>query len=99
MNIFSIYTLKTLRKIYSKISANKIVSKPECERNPDKVSQIITKSLLSNKPCMIARFGATEMTCLCNYIGIKYEKAQYFNYIRSKSNQWWWDQKVIDEMT
>ena len=41
MNIFSIYTLKVLRKIYGKCSGLKSLEKPACEQDPDKAAQFI----------------------------------------------------------
>ena len=78
MNTISIFTLKALRKLYSKCFGTKNVPKPECEQAPDKAAQIIYNGLISEKPYMIARFGSTEMACLGNYIGIKNITTEFF---------------------
>ena len=66
MNKATITTLKTLRKVYAKIQGNKKDELPKSEQNPDIVSNLIYKALIEDKPCMIARFGSTELTCLVN---------------------------------
>ena len=41
---------------------------------------------------MIARFGSTEMSCLTNYIGVKYkdEFKDYKKYVKGETPPWWW---------
>ncbi len=94
-NIFFL-SLKVLRKIYSKVF--KIDNaKPICEQNPDKASQLIYDSLVSEKPVMIARFGATELATIINYLGIKGKK-DITGYIKGTSSGWWWEPKIINQM-
>ncbi|MCX7085684.1 MAG: hypothetical protein NTY69_09140 [Methylococcales bacterium] len=47
---------------------------------------------------MIARFGSTEMACLCNYIGITTQKNRVFDYIKGITKPWWWEPKIINQM-
>jgi len=98
MNIFSIYTLKVLRKIYGKCSGLKSLEKPACEQDPDKAAQFIYDALMSEQPCMIARFGSTEMACLTNYIGITQQKNRFLGYIKGESKPWWWESNIINQM-
>lgn len=98
MNQLTIYTLKALRKAYAKLFNVQPLPKPACEQNPDVVSQLIYEALTSDKPCMIARFGSTELSCLMNYIGVHVEKKQVFNYITGKTNPWWWDKNIMNQM-
>jgi hypothetical protein len=97
MNKHTIYIYKVLRKLYTKIlgSNQKI---PDCEQDTDKSSQLIYDSLMDDKPCMIARFGSTEMACLMNYIGVNIEKKQILNFIRGYTNPWWWDSNIMNQM-
>jgi len=97
MNKIGIFLLKALRKINTKV----IRSKPyecECEQDPDKASQLIIDALEGDKPCMIARFGSTELACLMNYIGVKNEKNQFLGFVLGKTNPWWWDNNKIIQM-
>ena len=97
MNKLSIFTLKVLRKIYGKAFGTTL-SKPECEQNPNVASQIIYDVLMSDKPCMVSRFGSTELSCLKNYLGVKNNQGQYFNYIKNTGQSWWWEDKIINQM-
>lgn len=68
--------LRFLRKIYfflDKRSAYRMIDigkpgsyKPLCDRNIENVSNLIYDMLQTDKPCMIARFGNTEMSVLAN---------------------------------
>lgn len=98
MNKSTKYILKALRKVYAKIFQPKVLLKSRCEQDPDKASQLIYDALMDIKPCMIARFGSTELTCLMNYIGVKQQRNQILNYISGKTNQWWWNINIINQM-
>lgn len=98
MNKVSIYCLKLLRKIYIRIFHLLPVTKPDCIENPETASQVILNALISEKSCMIARFGSTELTCLCNYIGIKMHDYDVFGYIKGETNAWWWDKSILSQM-
>ncbi len=67
MNIISIYTLKALRKYYEKCSGANKPPKLECAHDTDKAAQTIFNALMSDKPCMFARFGANEILCSVSY--------------------------------
>ena len=98
MNKFQIFTLKLLRKFHEIIFVTEIYKKPECIQDVDLASDIIYEALMSDKPCMIARFGSTELTCLINYIGITKGKNKFLSYFRGETQAWWWDSKIINQM-
>ena len=98
MNRIFIFLLKILRKIYNLASARKEIQLPACDENPDSASQTIYDFLVADKPCMIARFGSTEMSCLCNYIGITQHKNKIWDFINGTAYLWMWDSKVISQM-
>ena len=97
MTQLSIYTLKVLRKLYSKVLGKELI-KPNCEQDPEKASLIIYEALTSDKPCMISRFGSTELTCITNYLGVQKNKKEYLNYIQGKTAPWWYNTNNIDQM-
>ena len=66
--------------------------------NPQLCSDIIYNTLSQSKPCMIARFGLVELSCLVNYIGIKERKINPITFIKSESQAWWWTHKTQHEM-
>jgi hypothetical protein len=98
MDSILIYLLKTFRKIYKKAFGVIPIAKPECEEQPDIVSELIYNRLIDEKPCMIARFGSTELTCICNYIGIKEHKYKFLSFVSGKTFLWVWDPKIILQM-
>ncbi len=98
MNYLSIYFLKILRKGYQKIISNKADDKPVCDQNPDSASQNIYDALISDKPCMIARFGSNELNCVVNYLAIKKGEKSVFSYIKGESFQWWWNLGIIKNL-
>ena len=98
MNIIKIFLLKALRKTYKFLLIGKSNKKIECINDGEIAANLIYNALISEKPFMIARFGSTELACLSNYIGITNEKNQYLNYITGKSNPWWWEINIINQM-
>ena len=98
MNKLQILVLKSLRKTYQVIFSNEIIKKPECILDVDLASDIIYEALMADKPCMIARFGSTELACLMNYNGIKEDKNKYLLYLKGKTQPWWWEKNIINQM-
>lgn len=98
MNKLSIYTLKALRKVYAKLFNVQPMPKPVCEQNPDVASKLIFDMLMEDKPCMIARFGSTELATMVNYMGVKQADKNIVKYIRSKSLAWWWNNNILQQM-
>jgi hypothetical protein len=99
MNKISIFTLKALRKIYVKTFSVKPLDRPGCIQDADTASKLIYDKLMSDDPCMIARFGAFELAILVNYIGVhKTEGKNIFKYIQGKDLEWWWNKKLMNFM-
>ena len=63
-------------------------------------NELIYQKLIDEKPCMLARFGSTEMLCLTNYMGVKQHKKfkSYKSYIKSQTPPWWWEASTIQQM-
>lgn len=97
--------LRFLRKIYfflDKRSAYRMIDigkpgsyKPLCDRNIENVSNLIYDMLQTDKPCMIARFGNTEMSVLANQYEIQLGNQDgirgVLDYIQGKRVGWWID--------
>jgi hypothetical protein len=98
MNKFKILALKIIRKTYEIIFGFEAQNKPTCIQEADVASKIIYDALTSDKPCMIARFGSTELACLMNYIGINQDKNKYLTYLTGKTQPWWWEKNIINQM-
>ena len=90
--------LKLLRKLYGKVLGVKPLPIPDCEQDPDKAAQIIYNQLMDDQPCMIARFGSTELSMMVNYLGIKNANKNIFKYIQGKTLPWWWEKNWMQQM-
>lgn len=99
MNKLEIITLKALRKIYSKLFSYESSTYDRGITDPDKASELIYNLLASGKPCMIARYGSTEMFAITNYLGVTAKHHSVWKYIRGKQSGWWWEDNVKDQMT
>jgi hypothetical protein len=58
-----------------------------------KASDYIRRLLRADKPCMVARFGATELNCLLNYLGICSKDNllnKIYKYITNENTGFWW---------
>lgn len=98
MNDTSIFILKAMRKLYASAFKTEQVAMPLSNQDPEAISKIIFDALQSDEPCMIARFGSTEMACLCNILGIKYHRNKVIGYIKGKTQPWWWESSVMNQM-
>lgn len=99
MKKIEIITLKALRKIYGKLFATKSSTYDRGITDPDKASELIYNLLASGKPCMVARYGSTEMLAITNYLGVTAKHHSALKYIQGKQFAWWWEDNVKDQMT
>ena len=82
--------LKAIRLLLAKtVYANKAVMLPK-ETDFNKISDILYDLLQGDKPCMIARFGATELSAIVNYLGVKQGMPNIIKYIKGEALDWWW---------
>lgn len=86
-------TVKVLRKSY-RVLFNKRFINPICEFNRQSANDQIYSLLMDDRPCMIARFGSTELIAINNYLCINSNK-HYFgkilNYILGNTHLPWWE--------
>jgi hypothetical protein len=94
------FLLKLLKRLYLVIYPNSISTGRNWNMFSHKeyANDLIYKQLMSNEPCMIARFGSTEMGCLVNYIGVKQNNESWADYIKGKSLQWWWNTTIMNQL-
>ena len=64
----------------------------------DQVSEAIYKQLTSDRPCMIARYGSTELYCLSNYLSIQKGEKNIRKFISFEAEPWWWIPQRISNM-
>lgn len=102
-NLFGNYNmtpfyLKVMKFLYSKFTGNKS-SLTFNINNAQEASNIIANYLKKDSPCMIARFGSTELTCFNNYRSIFKEKHSIIKYIKGEESYWEWNDNIINQMT
>lgn len=92
--------LKVLRrKFYAKLFTPYKIPNVITESDLDKVNEIIYNLLLSEKPCMIARYGEFEINTIVNYLYVSGRyKNTIFEYIRGKGWEWWWNETTLQNM-
>lgn len=98
MNTFTILALKALRKLYAKTFGGYQLPSLQREEDPDKASEMIYNLLISDKPCMIARFGAFELATIVNYLGVLNSHHSILKFIKGEQSEWWWNETLIKYM-
>jgi len=98
MNNLSIFTLKVFRKLYTSTIGGYQLPPLQREENPDKISEMIYDLLIQDKPCMIARFGSTELSAIVNYLGVNSTHHSIFKYIKGEQPEWWWNKNIMNQM-
>ena len=99
MNKFSASILRVLRKVNQKIE-KKGENSFDLSLIEENGNRVIYEALIDSQPKMIARIGATEMLCLCNYLGVK--KSLFHNkfrsYIKGETPPWWWNKSSLIQL-
>ncbi len=101
-SLLLINTLKILRKIFLIINpdSSSFGRNWKMFSSKDYANELIYKQLIAEKPCMIARFGAFELSCLVNYLGVKNKQQykSYKGYITNQTPEWWWSKSLLKNM-
>lgn len=94
------YLIRGLKKVYRAISRKKFLN-PACDMNRQSANDKIYSLLTANTPCMISRFGTTELNCINNYLCVK-SKKKYFSrlidYIVDNTHTPWWNTDHFETM-
>lgn len=94
-----IFLFRFLRKKYTKRSpGNPGLPLPACETDINKSAELIYQHLVSDQPCLIARFGETELMTTVNYVFVKKNEKDLLGYIRGEHPEWWWDPFLVKRM-
>lgn len=100
MNSLYHLLLKAARKVYLKVikTSNNITPIVE-EEDPDKVSRMIYDALSKDDPCMVARLGANELSCIVNYLAMQVKNPHAIEYIKGNMGEWWgWNDGIVQNM-
>lgn len=98
MNIMGEIILKTIHRLYGKLCAPPRSSKKNCVVDFELASKKIYNLLVSDRPCLVCRYGSTELNCLLNYISVKKGGFPVFDYITNRRYQWWWNSLSLKHM-
>ena len=93
-------TLRLLRKIYRKISCKSFFP-TDCDCDRQSSNDRIYKILSSGQPCMIARFGTTEINCINNYLTVRSDKnsiKKCLEFIIGNTHTPWWNKEHFHTM-
>jgi hypothetical protein len=94
---FKDYLIRAAKKTYSIIFQKKF-ELPICDTDRQSANDKIYNLLVSPNPCMMARFGTTELITINNYLCIS-NKSSYikklWHYISDKTHTPWWHEENI----
>lgn len=88
-----------LQKVFRVLSSRyrrfrgSVSKKDRIVENLNDANLLISEFLESDKPCMIARFGRTELLTVSNYLGVKGSHRSLIKCIKGETPPWWWDEK------
>lgn len=100
MNRVNELILKGLkRKVFLHIFSCPQLPELDYINDREQASRIITEALIGNKPCMIARYGSTELSAIVNYLGVQNKEHSVFKYLKGECLEWWWSRGIMEQMT
>nr|WP_319566126.1 hypothetical protein [uncultured Rhodoferax sp.] len=95
------YLIRATKKTYRFVTRKKFLN-PACNMNRESVNADIYDLLIRNQPCMISRFGTTELNCINNYLCIRspdnYTK-KLWSYITDNTHTPWWNEDHFNIMS
>jgi len=97
------FLLRSLRFVGRRIFKKEYRKEPKVaiplDKSGEEASAFIYETLSKDKPCMIARFGATELSCIVNYLRLKKKNLKnLFYYMKGKNICFKWEKIVGYDM-
>ncbi|MDP4269945.1 MAG: hypothetical protein Q8909_07440 [Bacteroidota bacterium] len=95
------YCIRVLKHGYRILSRKKFPN-PACDCDRQSSNDKIYNLLSSGKPCMISRFGTTEINCINNYLCVadsQHYWKRYWNYVIDKTHTPWWNEDHFQIMS
>lgn len=92
--------LKFARNLYGRIICREDwhLKPVDSDNDAQQASNKIKDLLERDKPCMIARYGSTELVCVLNYLSIKNRRHSIWNYVKGEQMEWWWNPSIMEQM-
>ncbi|WP_018609040.1 hypothetical protein [Uliginosibacterium gangwonense] len=75
---------------------------PECDMDRASANEKMYALLSMSRPCMISRFGTTELNCINNYLCVKSDRTYFrkvFDYISDQTHTPWWNEDHFEVMS
>lgn len=88
------YFIRILKQGYRKVTRKQFLN-PECDCNRQSSNDKVFELLSSGRPCMISRFGTTEINCINNYLCIHNNRPfikKCIDYITDYTHTPWWNE-------
>lgn len=98
---FSDISIRLLRRCFRLIARKKFFN-PKADMNRQSANDHVHKLLMSNAPCLIARFGTTELNCVNNYLCVSDSKSYFhklISYIKENTHTPWWNTDHFQTMS
>ncbi len=97
-----VHPIKMLKGIYGMLNSDSSNFGRNWRLFPvkDHANALIYNMIMDDKPAMIARLGANELSTMVNYLGI-HQKDKYKSikkYITGKTPEWWWNKGIMRQM-
>lgn len=95
MNRYFAYILKAARKVYRQVFhiEHGVIMPINTDEEDERASKLIYDTLVSDKPCMIARFGSFELNTVLVVDSMLSKKHSIMDFIMGRQFEWWWDSR------
>ena len=94
-------TIRVAKKTFQTLTHKKFYP-PVCDCDRQSSNDKIYSLLASDNPCMISRFGTTEINCINNYLCVMDKSSSYLErickYITDKTHTPWWNKTIFQKL-
>lgn len=95
------FLVRALRRAY-RLALNKRFLNPVCEMDRQVVNDMMGELLRCGKPCLISRFGTTELNCINNYLCVQSARGfglRLCDYLIDNTHTPWWNEDHFETMS
>lgn len=93
--------IRALKHVFRLVTGKKFYP-PECDCDRQSANDKIYDLLAQGKPCMIARYGTTEINCVNNYLCVQRDRKfwrKYLDYVTDCTHTPWWNENHFHTMS
>ncbi|MBC7490646.1 MAG: hypothetical protein H7240_12440 [Glaciimonas sp.] len=93
--------IRVIRRGYRIVARKKFLN-PACEMNRQVVNDKMHVLLSGDAPCMIARFGTTELNCINNFLSAQSTESFFlrlYKYVFGNTHTPWWNEDHFQTMS